>query len=132
MVGRGGFEPPKALPADLQSAPFGRLGTCPYKVVNTGRQPACWSAWPEEPTAGLEPATVRLQGGSSAELSYVGLRQDYSTEVTRSQTNAASRQLAALREYTHILWLCQIRTISGGAPSLTKKGLDSGAPPAIP
>ena len=28
-VGRGGFEPPKAEPADLQSAPFGHLGTCP-------------------------------------------------------------------------------------------------------
>ena len=26
MVERGGFEPPKALPADLQSAPFGQLG----------------------------------------------------------------------------------------------------------
>ena len=28
-VGRGGFEPPKAKPADLQSAPVGHLGTCP-------------------------------------------------------------------------------------------------------
>jgi len=29
MVGREGFEPSKAEPADLQSAPFGRLGTDP-------------------------------------------------------------------------------------------------------
>ncbi len=29
LVGRGGFEPPKAMPADLQSAPFGRSGTDP-------------------------------------------------------------------------------------------------------
>ena len=29
MVGRGGFEPPKAMPADLQSAPFGHSGTDP-------------------------------------------------------------------------------------------------------
>ena len=29
MVEGGGFEPPKAVPADLQSAPFGRLGTPP-------------------------------------------------------------------------------------------------------
>ena len=28
-VGREGFEPPKAKPADLQSAPVGHLGTCP-------------------------------------------------------------------------------------------------------
>ena len=29
MVGREGFEPTKAMPADLQSAPFGHLGTDP-------------------------------------------------------------------------------------------------------
>ena len=29
MVGRGGFEPPKALPTDLQSAPFDRFGISP-------------------------------------------------------------------------------------------------------
>ena len=30
LVERGGFEPPKASPADLQSAPFGRSGTSPH------------------------------------------------------------------------------------------------------
>ena len=30
VVERGGFEPPKAEPADLQSAPFGHSGTSPY------------------------------------------------------------------------------------------------------
>ena len=30
MVGRGGFEPPKSVTADLQSAPFGHSGTYPY------------------------------------------------------------------------------------------------------
>ena len=34
VVGRGGFEPPKAMPADLQSAPFGHSGTYPYAVVS--------------------------------------------------------------------------------------------------
>ena len=29
MVGRGGFEPPKRVAADLQSAPFGHSGTYP-------------------------------------------------------------------------------------------------------
>ena len=29
MVGSEGFEPPKAKPADLQSAPFDRSGNCP-------------------------------------------------------------------------------------------------------
>ena len=32
MVVRGGFEPPKASPADLQSAPFGHSGTSPYFI----------------------------------------------------------------------------------------------------
>jgi hypothetical protein len=34
-VGRGGFEPPKAAPTDLQSAPFDRSGISPgFKKVN--------------------------------------------------------------------------------------------------
>ena len=32
MVGRDGFEPPKAKPADLQSAPFGHSGTPPNNL----------------------------------------------------------------------------------------------------
>ncbi len=36
LVGREGFEPTKAEPADLQSAPFGRLGTDPTCVVFAG------------------------------------------------------------------------------------------------
>ena len=30
LVGEGGFEPPKAVPADLQSVPFGHSGIRPY------------------------------------------------------------------------------------------------------
>ena len=36
LVGRGGFEPPKSLTADLQSAPFGHSGTYPYKKTGAG------------------------------------------------------------------------------------------------
>ena len=43
LVEGGGFEPPKAEPADLQSAPFGRSGTPPIRIV--------------ELEMGLEPAT---------------------------------------------------------------------------
>ena len=32
LVERGGFEPPKASPADLQSAPFDHSGTSPYLI----------------------------------------------------------------------------------------------------
>ena len=31
-MGEGGFEPPKAVPADLQSVPFGHSGIPPYSV----------------------------------------------------------------------------------------------------
>ena len=48
MVVGGGFEPPKALPADLQSAPFGRSGTPPeFKIYKKLLEPA----------KGLEPPT---------------------------------------------------------------------------
>ena len=30
-MGRGGFEPPKASPTDLQSAPFDHSGTLPFQ-----------------------------------------------------------------------------------------------------
>ena len=35
----GGFEPPKAKPADLQSVPFGHSGTLPNPTVTTIPQP---------------------------------------------------------------------------------------------
>ena len=34
-MGEGGFEPPKALPADLQSVPFGHSGIPPYSISST-------------------------------------------------------------------------------------------------
>ena len=36
MVDGGGFEPPKAELADLQSAPFGHSGTRPYIGAGDG------------------------------------------------------------------------------------------------
>ncbi len=33
-VGGGGFEPPKAAPTDLQSAPFDRSGTLPIEPID--------------------------------------------------------------------------------------------------
>ena len=35
LVGEGGFEPPKALPADLQSVPFGHSGIPPYSFLRS-------------------------------------------------------------------------------------------------
>ena len=37
MVGEGGFEPPKSLTTDLQSAPFGHSGIPPY-TIGAGRR----------------------------------------------------------------------------------------------
>ena len=33
VVEEGGFEPPKQLATDLQSAPFGHSGTPPYSIL---------------------------------------------------------------------------------------------------
>jgi hypothetical protein len=33
QVGSEGFEPPKAVPTDLQSVPFDRSGNCPGKIL---------------------------------------------------------------------------------------------------
>ena len=33
LVGEGGFEPPKSLTTDLQSAPFGHSGIPPYELL---------------------------------------------------------------------------------------------------
>ena len=40
VVEEDGFEPSKAKPADLQSVPFGHLGTPPYSILAEG-----WSWW---------------------------------------------------------------------------------------
>ena len=37
LVGEGGFEPPKSVTTDLQSAPFGRSGIPPYSIGAGGR-----------------------------------------------------------------------------------------------
>ena len=39
LVGEGGFEPPKAKPADLQSVPFGHSGTLPNPTTVTITHP---------------------------------------------------------------------------------------------
>ena len=43
LVGEGGFEPPKSLTTDLQSAPFGRSGIPPYylELVDGLEPPTC-------------------------------------------------------------------------------------------
>jgi hypothetical protein len=67
MVERGGFEPPKAEPADLQSAPFDRSGTSPREGVSMEfPEKAQEGSWPQatpdspalmEPAKGIEPPT---------------------------------------------------------------------------
>ncbi len=37
LVEEGGFEPPKQIATDLQSAPFGHSGTPPYEIGAGGR-----------------------------------------------------------------------------------------------
>ena len=37
-MGEGGFEPPKSVTTDLQSAPFGRSGTLPYSIFRLKKE----------------------------------------------------------------------------------------------
>ena len=57
MVGGDGFEPSKAVPTDLQSAPFGHSGTPPYKKPDKTGFLLKKHLRKLEPTMGLEPAT---------------------------------------------------------------------------
>ena len=55
-MGRGGFEPPKQVAADLQSVPFGHSGIYPLYTI--------WNCI--KPMIGLEPITCWLQISCSA------------------------------------------------------------------
>ena len=89
MVGRDGFEPSKAVPADLQSAPFGHSGTYPYNGAgNRNRtynllitnQLLCQLSYASSAQyvsvkrmatrKGLEPSTSSVTGWHSNQLNY--------------------------------------------------------------
>ena len=55
-MGRGGFEPPKQVAADLQSVPFGHSGICPY-IQKWDLQGS--NLWPSACKADALPAELR-------------------------------------------------------------------------
>ena len=60
MVEGGGFEPPKAEPADLQSAPFDRFGNPPQgSLTRENRRGPKFRFFEtsKKPATGVEPAT---------------------------------------------------------------------------
>ena len=68
QMGGEGFEPSKAVPADLQSVPFGHSGIHPYKIKLTIIPISATSRYivNKEPTVGVEPTTCWLQISCSA------------------------------------------------------------------
>ena len=67
LVGEGGFEPPKALPADLQSVPFGHSGIPPYLLLTTLPNPSALSTQIEIQRSGFD--LKRKKRGAEVELS---------------------------------------------------------------
>ena len=64
-MGGAGFEPAKAVPPDLQSGPFGRLGIHPVRVRLPPRQTAvCRQADPDRRLEAIPVACDRAGGES--------------------------------------------------------------------
>jgi hypothetical protein len=82
LVGRGGFEPPKASPTDLQSVPFDHSGTSPAKLGYSVFYFSFAFFLPMELAKGLEPPTSSLQ----VRCSTVELRQQ--PDVKEKYVNA--------------------------------------------
>ena len=89
LVGDGGFEPPKALPADLQSVPFGHSGNPPYTIWN-------WSWWTD---SNPRPADYK-SAALPAELHQHLASEPYYNRGFRNcqlQTSHESRKFIALK-----------------------------------
>ena len=65
-MGGGGFEPPKAVPADLQSVPFGHSGNHPYKA--DGRNRTC---------------NLLITNQLLCQLSYIGIFEKFFSSTKR-------------------------------------------------
>jgi hypothetical protein len=63
MVG-GGFEPPKAMPADLQSAPFDRFGTPPSRAPERSLPEHSSTSAFEAETPGAEKNRLHMPGAA--------------------------------------------------------------------
>jgi hypothetical protein len=66
MVEGAGFEPAKAVPTDLQSAPFGRLGIPPYLHVWSRR----WDSNPQPADYKSAALPVELRRLDVARINY--------------------------------------------------------------
>ena len=56
-MGRGGFEPPKVKPTDLQSVPFGRSGT--YPILKDKSSLSDLNGWPADYKSAALPTELR-------------------------------------------------------------------------
>ncbi len=80
MVVGGGFEPPKALPTDLQSVPFDRSGTPPCRVFPIG-----------SPTLGSDGARDRNRTRDRLITNQLLYRLSYSGPDGRRQASGSGR-----------------------------------------
>ncbi len=88
MVERGGFEPPKAEPADLQSAPFNHSGTSPKRHAEHLPQTLPWSQRRESNPRPTDyksvalPSELRWRYNFKAELYIIApIQFDFNTNI---------------------------------------------------
>ncbi len=110
-MGEGGFEPPKAKPADLQSVPFGHSGTLPNPTTTTIPQQNrfvkgifCFFL-SFFVTIGSKPKFLLTSGGKLAILGL--LQRQFATvaqqveQLTRNEQVARSNRVSSSKEKAH-------------------------------
>jgi uncharacterized protein YajQ (UPF0234 family) len=96
-VGREGFEPSKATPADLQSAPFGRSGTDPGTRFDCGvgpHRPSRAAAGPGERIAMIRTPHRRSRGRYPARMASFDVVSEVDSQEVRNGVDQAQREVS--------------------------------------
>ena len=94
-MGDGGFEPPKAKPADLQSVPFGHSGTLPNPTTVTIPHPFCFVKGKKQIFSGFL-IFVYWWGKGKCKISLDGRKETCYTVVCSKEYATVAQQVEQL------------------------------------